>query len=107
MPTILLGKGDQLYYYYGELVAETISEQFKTGSYKEVRQLITDKKNSTPIGDLMYIIKADKESKFKNAIDILDEMSICAVPPGHYAEVDITDTEAMLIQKTEEANGIK
>lgn len=105
--TILLGKGDQLYYYYGELLPETISEQFKTTSYKEIRQLITDKKKATPIGDLMYIIKADKESKFKNAIDILDEMSISAVPPGHYAEVDITDTEAMLIQKTEEANGIK
>lgn len=105
--TILLGKGDQLYYYYGELLPETISEQFKSTSYKEIRQLITDKKKATPIGDLMYIIKADKESKFKNAIDILDEMSISAVPPGHYAEVDITDTEAMLIQKTEEANGIK
>jgi biopolymer transport protein ExbD len=105
--TILLGKGDQLYYYYGELLPETISEQFKTTSYKEIRQLITDKKKATPIGDLMYIIKADKESKFKNAIDILDEMSISAVPPGHYAEVDITETEAMLIQKTEEANGIK
>ncbi len=105
--TILLGKGDQLYYYYGELVPETISEQFKSTSYKEIRQLITDKKKATPIGDLMYIIKADKESKFKNAIDILDEMSISAVPPGHYAEVDITETEAMLIQKTEEANGIK
>ena len=55
----------------------------------------------------MYIIKADKEATFKNAIDILDEMTVTAVPPGHYAEVDITDTESMLIQKTEEANGIK
>jgi biopolymer transport protein ExbD len=105
--TILLGKSDQVYYYYGELVAETISEQFKSSSYKEMRDLITAKKKATPIGDLMYIIKADKESKFKNAIDILDEMTICDVPPGHYAEVDITDTEAMLIKKTEEANGIK
>jgi biopolymer transport protein ExbD len=105
--TILLGKGDQLYYYYGELLVETISEQFKSSNYKEMRDLITAKKKATPIGDLMYIIKADKESKFKNAIDILDEMTICDVPPGHYAEVDITDTEAMLIKKTEEANGIK
>jgi hypothetical protein len=46
-------------------------------------------------------------STFRNAIDILDEMSICNVPPGHYAEVDMTDTEKILIQKTEEANGIK
>jgi biopolymer transport protein ExbD len=105
--TILLGKADQVYYYYGELLPETISEQFKSTSFKEIRDLISAKKKATPIGDLMYIIKADKEATFKNAIDILDEMSITAVPPGHYAEVDITDTESMLIQKTEEANGIK
>ena len=34
-------------------------------------------------------------------------MSINDIPPGHYAEVDITDTEAKLIKDTEEANGIK
>jgi len=105
--TILLGKADQIYYYYGELVAETISEQFKSSNFKEIRDLISAKKKATPLGDLMYIIKADKEATFKNAIDILDEMTVTAVPPGHYAEVDITDTESMLIQKTEEANGIK
>jgi biopolymer transport protein ExbD len=105
--TILLGKADQVYYYYGELLPETISEQFKSTNFKEIRDLITAKKKATPLGDLMYIIKSDKESTFKNSIDILDEMSISAVPPGHYAEVDITDTESMLIQKTEEANGIK
>ena len=105
--TILLGKADQVYYYYGELVAETISEQFKSSNFKEIRDLISAKKKATPLGYLMYIIKADKEATFKNAIDILDEMTVTAVPPGHYAEVDITDTESMLIQKTEEANGIK
>jgi biopolymer transport protein ExbD len=105
--TILLGKADQVYYYYGELLAETISEQFKSSNFKEIRELISAKKKATPLGDLMYIIKADKEATFKNAIDILDEMTVTAVPPGHYAEVDITDTESMLIQKTEEANGIK
>ncbi len=105
--TLLLGKADQVYYYMGELKPETISEQFKSSNFKEIRQIILDKKNATPIGDLMYIIKADKESKFKNAIDILDEMQISLVPPGHYAEVDMSDTEALLIKKTEEANGIK
>jgi tRNA U34 2-thiouridine synthase MnmA/TrmU len=77
-----------------------------------VGKLILDKRNSVPDGDkpksdLMYIIKADKESKFKNVIDILDEMTINGVPAGHYAEVDITDTEAALIKKTEESSGIK
>ncbi|MEO7446256.1 MAG: biopolymer transporter ExbD [Ferruginibacter sp.] len=105
--TILLGKGNQVYYYFGELVPETISQEFKSTSFKGIRQIIVDKKKATPIGDLMYLIKSDSTSTFNNSIDILDEMSISAVPPGHYAEVEITPVERMLIQKTEEANGIK
>ena len=105
--TILLGRANQVYYYYGELHADKISEEFKSTNFKEIRQLITDKKKATPINDLMYIIKSDSLSTFKNSIDILDEMTISAVPPGHYAEVDITDTDRLLIRKTEEANGIK
>ena len=105
--TLLLGKDDQIYYYYGQLLPETISEQFKSTNYKEVRQLIVDKKKSTPIDDLMYIIKSDDQSTFKNAIDIIDEMSISAVPPGHYAEVKIEPTEKELIKSTEAANGIQ
>jgi biopolymer transport protein ExbD len=105
--TILLGKGNQVYYYFGELHVEKISEEFKSTNFKDIRKLILDKKNGTPIDDLMYIIKSDSASTFKNSIDILDEMSINAVPPGHYAEVDITETDRTLIRKTEEANGIK
>lgn len=105
--TILLGKGNQVYYYFGQLLPETINDQFKSTTFKGIRKLILDKKNSTPIDDLMYIIKSDKQSTFKNAIDILDEMTISAVPPGHYAEVGMLPLEEMLIKQTEEANGIK
>ncbi len=105
--TILLGKGNQVYYYFGQLEADKLSEQFKSTNFKEIRNLIVEKKKKTNIDDLMYIIKSDKQSTFKNAIDILDEMSICDVPPGHYAEVDMTATEQLLISKTEEANGLQ
>ena len=105
--TILLGKGDQVYYYLGQLEADKVSQQFKSTTFKEIRQIIVDKKKATPIDDLMYIIKSDSTSTFANSIDILDEMSIAAVPPGHYAEVDITPSERLLIQQTELANGIK
>ena len=105
--TILLGKANQVYYYYGQLDPNTVSEQFKSTTFKEIRKLIIEKKNGTPIDDLMFIIKSDKNSTFKNAIDILDEMTISAIPPGHYAEVDMTPVEEMLIQQTETANGIK
>jgi biopolymer transport protein ExbD len=110
--TILLGKADQVYYYNGTLTGDNASQIFKSTNFKDIRQIILDKRNSVPDGDksksdLMFIIKADKEAKFKNAIDILDEMQISAVPPGHYAEVDMSDTEAQLIKLTEQANGIK
>lgn len=110
--TILMGKNNQVYYYNGNLTADNATEIFKSTNFKDVRQLILDKKRAVPDGDkpksdLMYIIKADKESKFKNAIDILDEMQINKIPTGHYAEVDINEVEEMLIRKTEEANGIK
>lgn len=105
--TILLGRADQIYYYYGQLDPATLTEQFKSTNFKDVRKLILDKKKATPIDDLMYIIKSDSASTFKNAIDILDEMAISAVPAGHYAEVDMTPSEAMMIRETETANGIK
>jgi biopolymer transport protein ExbD len=110
--TLLLGKKDQIYYYHGTLSADSASQQFKTSNFKDIRQVILDKRNAVPDGDkpksdLMFIIKADKESKFRNIIDILDEMSINTIYPGHYAEVDITETEAKLIADTEAANGIK
>lgn len=103
--TILLGKDDHVFYYFGQLTPEGASQQFKSSTFKEIRQTILDKKNATPIGDLMYIIKSDNDATFKNAIDILDEMAINAVPPGHYAEADMTPTEASLISQTEQAAG--
>ncbi len=105
--TLLLGKNDQVYYYFGELSPTEASSQFKSSNFKDIRDVILTKKKSTPIGDLMYIIKSDKDATFKNAIDVLDEMSINQIPPGHYAEVDMSDTEAQLIKMTESANGIK
>ncbi len=105
--TILLGKSDQVYYYMGELNQDNASEQFKSTNFKDIRQVILDKKHATPIGDLMYIIKSDKDATFKNAIDILDEMAINSVPPGHYAEVEMSPAEEKLVEMTEQANGIK
>ncbi len=105
--TILLGKGNQVYYYFGDLDPNTLSTQFKSTNFKDIRDVIVEKKKATNIDDLMYIIKADSTATFKNAIDILDEMTICDIPPGHYAEVDIAPIEKMLISETEKANGIK
>ena len=50
---------------------------------------------------LIVLIKADDKSKYKNLVDILDEMLICNI--GRYAIVDITDIEKELIKSAEAA----
>lgn len=105
--TILLGKQDQVYYYYGNLDSTRLNEQFQHTNFKDIRDLIVKKKKETNIDDLMYIIKSSDESTFRNAINILDEMSISAVPPGHYAEVPMSKLEQTLIHDYETANDIK
>lgn len=99
--TLLLSKDNNIYYYFGNLKPETISEQFKSTSFDKIREIIAEKRRKTPMDDLMYIIKSSPESTFKNSIDILDEMSISDVPPGHYAEVKMTAEEQQLIDMTE------
>jgi biopolymer transport protein ExbD len=45
---------------------------------------------------LIVVIKATDKSKYKNMIDILDEMLICNI--GRYAIVDITDIELEMLK---------
>ena len=54
---------------------------------------------------LIVLIKADDKSKYKNLVDILDEMLICNI--GRYAIVDITDIEKELIKSAEAAAATK
>lgn len=105
--TILLGQKDQVYYYYGQLDPNNLSNEFKVTDFKGIRNLIVQKKKSTSIDDLMYIIKSNDNSTYKNAVDILNEMQISDIPAGHYAEVKIDDADKKLIEMTEQANGIK
>lgn len=98
--TLMLGKGNVIYYYFGN-----DPTKMQTTTYKEVRGVILDKKAKTPPEDLFIIIKPDKDATYKNAVDMLDEMSIDDI--SRYAMVDPTDDEYTLIQKTEQAAGIK
>ena len=101
--TMLLGKNDVIYYYEGELLPD--GSNFKTTNFKEARTVILDKKKSTDPKDFMVVIKADSESTYKNAVDIMDEMTINDVK--RYALVDISPVEVSLIKLTEQASGGK
>ena len=98
--TLMLGKGNVIYYYYGN-----DPSTMQTTGYKDVRKIILEKKKSTPAADLFIIIKPDKDATYKNAVDILDEMDINDI--GRYAMVDPTPDEYSKIQQTEAAGGIK
>ena len=101
--TLLLGKNDQIYYYEGELAPD--ASNFKTGSFKDIRKVIIDKKRSTDEKDFVVVIKPDNDATYKNTVDILDEMTINDVK--RYAMVDISPVEYSLVQRTEQAGGVK
>lgn len=98
--TLMLGKGNIIYYYFGRDPAT-----MQTTNYKDVRKIILDKKKSTPVDDLFIIIKPDKDATYKNAVDILDEMTINDIP--RYAMVNPTPDEYNKIQQTEKAAGVQ
>jgi biopolymer transport protein ExbD len=91
--TILLGKSNTIYYYFGEIENNIIKSNFK-----EIRNIIVDKKKATPIDKLMFIIKSDSASTFGNAIKIIDEMQICGIAAGHFAE-DLPNKKEQLFLK--------
>jgi biopolymer transport protein ExbD len=129
--TLLLGKDDRVYYYEGELTQENASSAFKTASFKDIRDVIINKKKdvikhyvvdpkdeelkqkakergdpnwekAALDRDFVVVIKADEDATYKNTVDILDEMTINNVK--RFAMVKITDTEKNLIKLTESAN---
>ncbi len=94
--TILLGKDNNVFYYTGQL--DPAGKNFKSTNFKDIRQVIMDKKNNTD-STFMVVIKPNDQSTYKNVVNILDEMSINLV--GRYALVDISQPEDQLIRLTQ------
>ncbi|HEV2831826.1 MAG TPA: biopolymer transporter ExbD [Chitinophagaceae bacterium] len=98
--TLMLGKENVIYYYFG-----SDPSTMQTTTYKDVRDIILKKKKTTPAEDFFVIIKPDKDASYRNAVDLLDEMTINDV--SRYAMVDPTADEYDKIQMTEKAAGIQ
>ena len=111
--TILLGKDNALYYYEGKLMED--GSNFKSTTYKEVRDEIIKKKkevmeNGQRLGypkdtldkDFFVMIKPNSEATYKNTVDILDEMTINQV--HRFGLIDISEDENKLIKATEASN---
>lgn len=119
--SIMLGKNDVIYYYEGKLKED--GSNFKTATYKTIRDIIINKKKEVisryvrdpeceaknkaegkPIAncadkDFVVIIKPSPEATYKNTVDMLDEMTINQVRT--YAMVKIFEQEFELIKITE------
>ncbi len=95
--TIMMGKDDHIYFYEGKLAPD--ASNFKTSNYKEIRDVIINKKKNTPVEDLVIVLKPNKEATYKNTVDMLDEMTINGVK--RFALVDISEVEDQLITVTE------
>ncbi len=99
--TIMLGKDNNVYYYEGQLSVDDAGNNFKSTNFKGIRDVIINKKRSTPPDDLVIVIKPNEEATYKNTVDILDEMTINQVK--RFALVEILEVENELIKKTEES----
>ncbi|MEY2902002.1 MAG: hypothetical protein RLY89_1108 [Bacteroidota bacterium] len=97
--TILLGKDDNVFYYEGQL--DNSASNFKSTTFKEIRNVILDKKARTPEKDLVVVLKPSEECTYRNVVDILDEMAINVCK--RYALVDISSVEAQLVKVSEAA----
>jgi biopolymer transport protein ExbD len=95
--TLLLGKSDNVYFYEGQL--DPTASNLKSTTMKKVRDEILKKKRSTPVEDLMVVIKPAEESSFKDVVNALDEMTINDIK--RYALVDISEVEGQLVAQSD------
>ena len=98
--TILMGKSNQVYYYMG-----MDPTKLQSSTYLQIRDVILKKKESTPADDLFITLKPDKDATYENVVNMLDEMTIDDI--SRYSMDNANDVEDMVIQKTEQANGIQ
>lgn len=90
--TIILNGDDKIYWYMGITKPQVDSTDYSAGG---IRKILLEK--SRTVADLIVLIKPTKEAKYKNVVDLLDEMDITGVK--RYALVDITPFDLNLIKK--------
>lgn len=92
--TIILGAEDKVYYYSGFEDPEIEETDFSSNG---IRKVVLEKQES--VKDLVIIIKPSESSRYKNLVDILDEMDITR--SKRYAVVEITDFDKELLNSEE------
>lgn len=89
--TILLGEENKIFYYQGLQDPEVKVTDY---SPMGIRKTLLEKNKE--INEMVILIKAHEKARYKNMVDILDEMHITDMK--RYAIVDITDVDVQLIE---------
>jgi biopolymer transport protein ExbD len=91
--TLVLGENDKIYWYLGITDPKVNVTNFSNDG---VRKILL--RENGQIKDMVVLIKPADESKYKNVVDILDEMNISNI--ARYALMDITAVDKELITES-------
>jgi len=92
--TLVLGENDKIYWYIGITDPEVQVTNF---SATGIRKVLQEKKAENP--KIIVLIKSLDEARYKNMVDIMDEMSISSVQ--RFALVEITDVDKDLVKESQ------
>jgi biopolymer transport protein ExbD len=90
--TLVLGAQNKIYWYTGIANGKGENTDFSSNG---VRKILIDKKAT--IKNLHVLIKASDQSKYKNVIDVLDEMIITRIE--RYTIVEMEEPDRQLIAR--------
>lgn len=90
--TLILGENDKIYWYLGITDPKVELTNFANDGVRKVLL-----RENAQIKEMVVLIKPSDESKYKNVVDILDEMNITNI--ARYALVDITNIDKELIKE--------
>jgi len=91
--TLIIDQHDKVYWYMGITNPQVALTDF---SKEGIRKILLSKKAEIP--KLMILIKATRQARYNNMVDILDEMNITSIE--RYALVDLTPDDIKLINKS-------
>ncbi|MBL7842127.1 MAG: biopolymer transporter ExbD [Cyclobacteriaceae bacterium] len=92
--TLVLGENDKIYWYIGITDPKVEVTNF---SATGIRKVLQEKKAENP--KIIVLIKSLDEARYKNMVDIMDEMSISSVQ--RFALVEITDVDKELVKESQ------
>ncbi len=89
--TLLLDGDDKVYWRQGVSIPKLETVKF---SHDPINKLLTTKK--VEIDNMLVLVKASDRSKYKNLVDIVDELALAKIE--RYCIVDITSEDEELIR---------